>query len=61
MISIIHFENMSDIFLTVSLIVLLLFYEFGDENMKKHFLPFIIVMIIAFSAIAFLNIYSQLT
>lgn len=60
MISLNSFEGISDIFLTVSLIILLLFYEFGDEETKKHFLPFIVVMIVAFVVIAFLNIYSQI-
>jgi hypothetical protein len=60
MISLIDFKSTPDIFLTVSLIILLLFYEFGDDKAKKQFLPFIVVMIIVFCAIAFLNIYSQI-
>jgi hypothetical protein len=54
------FSEISDIFLTVSLIILLLIYEFGDNDIRKQFIPFIVVLLIAFFVIAFLNIYGQI-
>ena len=60
MIGMVNFDWISDIFLTVSLIVLLLFYEFGDDEAKKQFFPFIVVMSLVFLIVAFLNIYSQI-
>jgi hydrogenase-4 membrane subunit HyfE len=51
-------EGISPIILSVLLIAYLMIVELGNEKTKKVFKPFIIVLIVIFSILAFKSIYS---
>ena len=59
MITLNNVGEISPIFLTVLLIIYLIFAELGSEKVKKNLFPMIIVLIVAFAIIAFLDVMSK--
>jgi hypothetical protein len=53
-------ENISGIYLTVTLIILLMTVEFGNDRIKKYLWPIIIILMLVFLIIAGISIWNQI-